>query len=156
MALYKGQPLHRDGREGLYFVGVQEVYRPDPANAARNVSAFVRAVTVDRGTSTYSALVTGGFVYKGWCAERPNDWIGFGAGQTTPNPRAVEAVEMRNLVNRTNRRLPAQDRYLEAFYSIAVTDNIVVRPNIQYITRRATPELKPDVVVFGLTSLITF
>ena len=54
------------------------------------------------------------------------------------------------------RDMPAQERFVEAFYSIAVTDNVVVRPNIQYITRRATPEHKPDVVVFGLTSLITF
>lgn len=154
--MYRGQPLHHDGRNGLYFVGVQEVYRPDPANTVRNVSAFVRAVASDRDTSVYSAQVTGGFVYKGWCPERPNDWIGFGVGQTTPNPRAVEAIALSNLVSRTSRRLPWQERFVEAFYSIAVTDNVVVRPNIQYITRRATPEQKPDVVVFGLTSLITF
>jgi porin len=155
-ALYRGQPLHHDGRNGLYFVGVQEVYRPDPANSKRTVSAFVRAVASDRDTSVYAAQVTSGLVYKGWCAERPNDWIGLGVGQTTPNPRAVEAIEQRNLISRTNRPMPAQERFVEAFYSIAVTDNVVVRPNIQYITRRATPEHKPDVVVFGLTSLITF
>jgi porin len=155
-ALYRGQPLHHDGRNGLYFVGVQEVYRPDPANSKRTVSAFVRAVASDRDTSVYAAQVTSGLVYKGWCAERPNDWIGLGVGQTTPNPRAVEAIEQRNLISRTNRPMPAQERFVEAFYSIAVTDNVVVRPNIQYITRRATPKHKPDVVVFGLTSLITF
>ena len=155
-ALYRGQPLHHDGRNGLYFVGVQEVYRSDPANSKRTVSAFVRAVASDRDPSVYAAQVTSGLVYKGWCAERPNDWIGLGVGQTTPNPRAVEAIEQRNLISRTNRPMPAQERFVEAFYSIAVTDNVVVRPNIQYITRRATPEHKPDVVVFGLTSLITF
>ncbi|MCG4268854.1 carbohydrate porin, partial [Acetobacter senegalensis] len=79
-AQYRGQPLRHDGRNGLYFVGVQEVYRPDPANTVRNVSAFVRAVASDRDTSVYSAQVTSGLVYKGWCAERPNDWIGLGVG----------------------------------------------------------------------------
>ncbi|WP_409567597.1 carbohydrate porin [Methylobacterium sp. J-030] len=87
---------------------------------------------------------------------RPNDWIGFGVGQTLPNLRSVHAVAMGNLVSGTTRRMPTQERFLEAFYRIDVADDIVVRPNIQYITRRGSPEIKPDVVVFGVRSLITF
>ncbi|MDP4003982.1 carbohydrate porin [Methylobacterium sp. NEAU K] len=156
LAAYRGQPLHRGDRHGIYFVGVQEVYRPDPSNTTRNVAAFVRAVAGDEETSTYSAQVTSGFIYKGWCAERPNDWIGLGLGQTTPNPRAVDAIAMSNLFNRSNKRSPTQERFVEAFYSIDVAENIIIRPNIQYITRRGSPEAKPDVVVLGLKSLINF
>lgn len=156
LPMFRGQPLHHGDRHGVYFVGVQELYRPDPGDRTRNVSAFVRAVAGDEATSAYVAQVTSGFIYKGFCAARPNDWIGFGIGQTTPNPRLVDAVMASNLITRASRLIPAQERFLEAFYSIAVTDDIVVRPNIQYITRNGTPQPKPDVVVFGVKSLINF
>lgn len=156
LAVSNGSPLLRGDHHGGYFVGVQEVYRPDPANPTRNVSAFVRAVAADAETSTYSTLVTAGFIYKGWCAQRPNDWIGFSIGQNTPNARAVDATVMRNLFTGSNKAAPAQERYIEAFYSIDVADNIVIRPNIQYITRSRTPDARPDVVVVGVKSLINF
>ena len=155
-ALDRGNALHQDERHGVYFVGVQEVYRPDPANPKRTVSAFLRAVAGDEATSAYSGQVTSGVIYKGICEERPNDWIGFGVGRTSPNPRLVNAVALDTIVSRTARRMPTQERFLEAFYSIDVADDIVIRPNIQYITRRGSPEFKPDVVVFGVKSLVTF
>jgi len=156
MPLYKGRPLHQDERHGVYFVGVQEVYRPDPANPKRTVSAFLRAVASEEATSAYSAQVTSGLIYKGITPQRPNDWIGFGVGQTTPNPRLVDAVALNTVFSKTSRRMPTQERFLEAFYSIDVADDIVIRPNVQYITRRGSPEFKPDVVVFGVKSLVTF
>jgi len=156
MALYKGRPLYQDDRHGLYFVGVQEVYRPEPANPKRTVSAFLRAVASEEATAAYSQQVTSGFIYKGICQGRPNDWIGFGVGQTRPNPRLVHAVALDGIFAKTSRRMPTQERFLEAFYSIDVADDIVVRPNIQYITRRGSPDPKPDVVVFGVKSVVTF
>lgn len=156
LAMYKGQPLHRGDRTGFYFTGVQEIYRPDPANKTRNLSAFVRAAAADEETATYSSMVTAGVIYKGWCAERPNDWLGLGVGQTTPNPRLVDAISMSNLLTNKPRKIPTQEKYIEAFYSIDVADNVIIRPNIQYITRNGSPLRKTDAVVLGFKSLINF
>ena len=155
-ALFKGAPLHRDDRHGFYVVGVQEVYRPHPDDKTRNLSAFVRAVAADDATSSYAAQVTAGLVYKGFTDARPADWIGFGVGQTSPNTRAVEGVDLANFVQHTGKAAPTRERFLEAFYSIAVTEDVIVRPNVQYIARQGSASLKPDVVVLGVKSLVNF
>lgn len=155
-AQFGGPPLHRDDRHGFYFVGVQEVYRPNPADKTRNIAVFARAVSADEATSTYSAQVTAGLVYKGFCDERPADWIGFGAGQTLPNPRAVDNVLIGNVLNNGTKTAPTRERFVEAFYSIAASQDIIIRPNIQYIVRQGAAHLKPDVLVLGVKSLINF
>ena len=154
--LFGGLPLQRDNRNGLYFVGVQELYRPDPSNSTRSLSAFVRLAYTDEATAIYSAQETAGFVYKGFWKERANDWIGFGFGQTIANPRRVESLILANAFLGAANEIPTQERFLEAFYSIAVTPDIVVRPNIQYINRPSGTTVRPDVVVFGVKSAVNF
>ncbi|MDF9861019.1 carbohydrate-selective porin OprB, partial [Methylorubrum pseudosasae] len=143
-------------RSGLYGVAVQELYRPDPGNPLRNLSAFVRVTLANSSTSLIDRQETIGLVYKGFWAERPFDWIGVGIGQSHASRALAQSVQMANLLDGGVRALPGYERALEVFYSLALSPDVVVRPNIQFINRPGGVGGRDDILVFGVKSGVTF
>lgn len=156
LAVAGGPALRRRGQYGFYFVGIQELYRPDPGNKDRGLSAFLRGVAADRETTVFYRQITAGLVYRGLWAARPNDSLGIGVGQTSVNDRIAAATRLSNAAGRKTDPIPTAERFLEVFYSAAITPNVVVRPNIQFIHRPSGVTLRPDVLVLGLKSTIVF
>ncbi|AMB44845.1 UNVERIFIED_ORG: porin [Methylobacterium sp. SuP10 SLI 274] len=151
-----GLPLANRDRSGLYGVAVQELYRPDPGNPLRNLSAFVRVTLANSSTSLIDRQETIGLVYKGFWAERPFDWIGVGIGQSHASRALAQSVQMANLLDGGVRALPGYERALEVFYSLALSPDVVVRPNIQFINRPGGVGGRDDILVFGVKSGVTF
>lgn len=151
-----GLPLGHRERSGVYGVAVQELYRPNPDEPGRNLSAFLRVAFADPHTSPLDEQETIGLVYKGFWDVRPSDWIGVAVGQSHASSAAAKGVAAANAYFGEYQPIPGYERVLEVFYSIAVTPDVVIRPNIQFVNRPGGVSRREDVVVFGVKSGITF
>lgn len=151
-----GLPIANRDRSGVYGVAVQELYRPDPDNALRNLSVFVRVTLANASTSVIDRQETIGLVYKGFWAERPLDWIGIGIGQSHASRSLAQSIQTTNVLDGGFRPVPGYERALEVFYSLALSPDVVVRPNIQFIHRPGGVAERADILVFGVKSGVTF
>ncbi|AMB46066.1 hypothetical protein Y590_14175 [Methylobacterium sp. AMS5] len=156
LAVVGGAPVANRERSGLYGVAVQELYRPNPANPLGSFSAFVRVTMANSSTSFIDRQETIGFVYKGFWAARPLDWIGFGIGQSHASRGLAQSLQAANLLDGGARPIPGYERALEVFYSLALSPDVVVRPNIQFINRPGGVAGRTDILVFGVKSGVTF
>lgn len=156
LSLYGGLPLGHQERSGVYGVAVQELYRPNPDEPTRNLSAFLRVTFADPRTSPLDEQETLGLVYKGFWDARPSDWIGVAIGQSHASSAAARGIAAANAFGGTYQPIPGYERVLEVFYSLALTPDVVIRPNIQFVNRPGGINRREDVVVFGVKSGVTF
>ncbi len=151
-----GSPLGHQDRSGVYGVAVQELFRPDPDEPGHNLSGFLRMTFAESRTSPIDEQETVGLVYKGFWGARPFDWIGVAIGQSHASSSAARGIALSNAFGGTYQPVPGYERVLEVFYSLAVTPDVVIRPNIQFVNRPGGVARREDVVVFGVKSGITF
>lgn len=156
LSVYGGFPLGHQERSGVYGVAVQELYRPKPDEPARNLSAFLRVTVADSRTSPIDEQETLGLVYKGFWGDRPFDWIGVAIGRSHASSATARGIAAANVATGTYQPVPGYERVLEVFYSLALTPDVVIRPNIQFVNRPGGVTRREDVVVFGVKSGITF
>ncbi|MCJ2072931.1 carbohydrate porin [Methylobacterium sp. J-030] len=156
LSVYGGLPLGHQERSGVYGVAIQELYRPNPDEPGRNLSAFLRVTFADSRTSPLDEQETLGLVYKGFWDTRPFDWIGVAIGQSHASSATARGIAAANTFYGAYQPLPGYERVLEVFYSLAVTPDVVIRPNIQFVNRPGGINRREDVVVFGVKSGITF
>ncbi|UHC20218.1 carbohydrate porin (plasmid) [Methylobacterium currus] len=156
LSLAGGTPLAHQERSGLYGVAVQDLYRPNPDDPGRNLSALARVTFADPHTSAIDEQETVGLVYKGFWDARPSDWIGIAIGQSHASAAVAKGIAVANAFDGAYRPVPGYERVMEVFYSIAVTPDVVIRPNIQFVNRPGGLAKREDLVVFGVKSGITF
>ena len=120
LSLYGGLPLGHQERSGVYGVAVQELYRPNPDEPTRNLSAFLRVTFADPRTSPLDEQETLGLVYKGFWDARPSDWIGVAIGQSHASSAAARGIAAANAFGGTYQPIPGYERVLEVFYSLAL------------------------------------
>jgi porin len=68
----------------------------------------------------------------------------------------ARGIAAANVFTATYQPVPGYERVLEVFYSLALTPDVVIRPNIQFVNRPGGVARREDVVVFGVKSGITF
>ncbi|GJD47785.1 Porin B [Methylobacterium crusticola] len=151
-----GTPLAHQERSGVYGIAIQEVYRPLPDNPARNISAFVRVAFANPSTSAIDQQMTAGAVYKGFWDARPFDWIGVAFGVSHASSALARGIAALSAFDGAFRPQPGYERALEVFYSFALTPDVVIRPNIQFVNRPGGVAGRTDVLVFGVKSGVTF
>ena len=147
-------PLRRDGRYGVYAQFQQQLTGTaiDTAKGRqtkRGLVVFLNITQTDRLTARTDNQVAAGLFFTGPIASRPKDDIGFAVARTNVNSRAT-----RDLVADAER--PNAEYASELYYSLNVTDWLILRPNVQYVVHPGGYDDHRDVVILGLKGAVTF
>lgn len=103
-----------------------------------NLTLFGRFGWHDDAAYKTKSAWSAGFQYAGLIPQRKDDLLGFGYGQI--------------LVNGAS----AQEKLMEAYYKVKVSDQIAVSPHFQYLINPLADKVADNVVVMGLRTQIIF
>jgi len=150
--------LERSGRYGGFVILRQQLTgtaAPDAVKGPQTkvgLSAFLTVTQTDRQTETIDNQITAGLRYLGLFASRPNDMIQLGVARTHVNTRAAD---LDGLQSPTGER-PGSEYELEADYGVQVLPWLNVQPNVQYVVNPGGYADRPDAVVIGVKTAVTF
>lgn len=120
---YSSQGPEVRGRYGAYVTAEQQVLRFD---SHRQLTVAFRALKNDGRTNKSTAEVSAYAILFGVSKERPDDWVGLGAGTTWLSNAFLKSQAL----SAQNRH---QEYYSELFYNIQLSPAVFLRPNIQYV-----------------------
>jgi len=150
--------LHRAGRYGYYIQAVQQVTgtgEVDPKtdwHGVRGISLFFNYLQADQATSPIDSQVTAGLFYAAPFDGRPNDHLGFAAGRTHSNYRAVLGL---GLLDPAAPR-PGTEYELETYYSYLAAPWLALRPDVQYVIHPGGYPAESNALVLGARTVLTF
>jgi len=149
-------PAERRGLYGAYFTFQQQVTRNASDNPLGGFKVFLNAVAADGATSVTDYQIALGLTYTGPFSSRPNDVIGFAAGTTHANSRVTAVQTLQNGLALGPVPVTSSEFVLELFYTLAPVPGLLIRPNLQYISRPAGSSVNRDIFVLGLKTVINF
>lgn len=120
---YSAQGPEVRGRYGAYVTAEQQVLRFDNH---RQLTVAFRALKNDGRTNKSTAEVSAYAILFGVSKDRPDDWVGIGAGTTWLSNAFLKSQAL----SAQNRH---QEYYSELFYNIQLSPAVFLRPNIQYV-----------------------
>jgi porin len=125
--------MYDGGRYGMYALGDQVVYRPDPETSKRNLAVFGSVSGPFDNAEIYTMQATGGFFWTGPFAARPRDTLGL---QATYFKFSKKQVGFENdLIGKANstESFSRNETMFELNYGYSVLPVLTVVPNLQYI-----------------------
>jgi porin len=129
-----GLPPRLDrGLYGAYINFEQQITRTSARNSNVGLSVFLNAVIADRKTAVTDFQIAAGLVYKGPFSLRPKDDIAFAVGTTHVNGRLADVQALENTLGLGPVGVQHFEYVVEAYYTFAVADGLLLRPNVQYI-----------------------
>jgi carbohydrate-selective porin OprB len=87
---------------------------------------------------------------------RPKDDIAFAVGTTHVNDRLADVQALENTLGLGPVGVQHFEYVFEAYYTFAVADGLLLRPNVQYIVDPGAVDRNKDVIVVGLKTSATF
>ncbi|UPG85175.1 carbohydrate porin [Luteibacter aegosomatis] len=121
------------GRYGLYVLGDQVVYKPDPNSDTRNLAVFGSLTGPLDNAETYTLQSTAGFLWTGLSATRPTDSLGFQATWFRFSRKAVGFENDTIVKNHGTGTFKRDELMTELNYSYKLTPALSLVPNLQYI-----------------------
>jgi porin len=139
----------RRGHPGVYLLAEYDVSALDPLDA-RGLAVFMRLGWADEQVQQISGYTGAGLVYTGLLPPRPNDRTGFGVAVAYFGGPAQDASASEAAVN-TNYELD-----LEWTYRFLVTPWLALQPDVQWVRHPGGTPGRPDAIVLGVRTEITF
>lgn len=121
------------GRYGLYVLGDKVIYKPDANSNTRNVAIFGSVTGPLDNAETYSMQATGGVIWNGPMARRPNDSLGFQATLFRFSKKEVGYENDLIAKQGSSERFSRNETMLELNYSYKLFPVVSIVPNVQYI-----------------------
>jgi len=125
--------LRRSGRYGAYVLADQMLFKFQ-SGTERGLIAFAQATVSDYGTSTIPYSINAGVIVQGPFAERPRDYLAFGAVYEPVNSRVLRAQRSRLFQQiGIDPALQEGETDVELGYGFSVAPWLMINPNIQYM-----------------------
>ncbi len=121
-----GKPVKREATYGIYGLAEQIVYR-EPQDREQNLTLFARIGFADPRVNRFSQYYGGGLVYRGLIPSRHEDEIGIGAAAALNGSHFERAQRI------AGDAVDDAEIALEMTYSINISPEIIIQPNLQYI-----------------------
>lgn len=151
-----GAPFaQRNGRSGGYGIASQTVYRSmrDPS---RNLRLGIMAGVGDRATARYDYFWLAGGAWQGVFPGRDHDFLSFMLAHAHINPRLTRFQRDEDIMSPGSIGVQTYEGVAEVDYGAAVTPWLMLRPNLQYIIRPGGTGARPNALVLGLYTQVTF
>ncbi|HEV7775482.1 MAG TPA: carbohydrate porin [Luteibacter sp.] len=121
------------GRYGMYLLGDQVIYRPDPDVSTRNLAVFGSVSGPFDNADIYTMQATGGFFWTGPFASRPEDTIGFQASYFRFSHKQVGFEDDTIHKKGDEGTFSRNETMLELNYGYKLFPVVTLVPNLQYI-----------------------
>lgn len=159
--LFGGSPLtDQPGRGGLYALGDQVVYRPEPGSL-RNLAVFASVSGPLDGRETFRTQANAGFIYTGPFQSRSHDTLGVQITYLKFSDAETDYMNDLMVKRKVSSRLSSNEVMTELNYAVCITRGVLIIPNFQYlinpdITQRLDVKKTPgDAAIFGVRLSIT-
>ena len=137
-----GRPAKRDMTYGMYGLAEQIVYH-EPQDREQNLTLFARIGFADPAVNRFSQYYGGGFVYRGLIPSRDKDEIGIGIAA------ALNGSHFERAQRTVGIAVDDAEIALEMAYSIHISPEMIIQPDIQYIINPDTNPAIRDAFVVG-------
>ena len=159
-----GQPGQPHNGRGMYYVLADQMLVRNGDGDTNGLIAFGGFVHADRDTSPLENQVFGGVSETASFIGRPKDLLGFAASwfQVSGALTGTQQLEQEFGLPLTGGGLgtplgvQSSEAELEAMYTAAVYRGVSLEPDIQYIIHPGGTSRRPNALVIGLTTNVTF
>ena len=134
------------GGDYIFYTSMDQMITRETGQSAQGLGWFLRYGYRDSETSRVEHFLSTGVQYRGLLPGRDKDVVGVGLAAQ------FESGDYRRHVNA---RAAAETIY-EFYYAIALTDWLVVTPDVQYITHPGGDAGNADALVVGLRTRLSF
>lgn len=146
----------KSGAYGVYIAAKQQVTRGRRDSPQSGLRVFLNIAQADRRTSTVDRTAEVGGIWRGLAAERPQDEIGVALATTHVNRRATETQDIAYAAGQRAYAGGTDETTAEAFYGWQARPWLLVRFTAQWIHAPGGVASRPDVVVVGTKTSISF
>lgn len=140
-----GSPRRTRGNRGFYALAEARLHEAGP----RRVDAFLRLSSAQGRFNAFSRYAGAGVVVSGWPAVRADDQIGLAVAH------AVTGDPFRQAAAAAGDRAERAETILELTWRLAVSDHLVLQPDLQYIINPGADPALRDAFALGLRLELT-
>lgn len=163
----RGEPVRRDGNQGVYVLGERMIYREPAADGVighrhrprrhlykgpdQGLSVFLRFGVADEDVNQFSHYIGTGVIYTGLVPGRDQDRLGVAAAI------ARNGEPFKERLRAAGEPRPGEEVSVELTYHLDLTDWLALQPDVQYVINPgagANGDLD-DALVLGLRFQIT-
>jgi porin len=144
-----GDPLRRDGTNGIYALVEGELYR-EPGQISQGLSGFLRVGLADADVNPVEYYASAGFAYPGLVPGRDEDVFGFAVSAPINGDKYKRAMALAGT--------PVDDQEIafELAYLMPITPWFAVQFDAQYIVNPGADPTLDDARLLGLRLNFTF